>query len=73
MDREATEDWVKKCLRDAKSLGVLPEKGSVYITVSHGDYGNPPALRASYFASSSKLEINVTEEPLSVPTDEFLA
>ena len=73
MDREATEQWIKNCLKEAKGLGILPEKGAVYITVSHGEYGNPPGLRASYYASSSKLEINVTEEPLSVPAKEFLA
>ena len=64
MDNKATEEWVKKCLKDAKSLGVLPKKGSVYITVSHGEYGDPPLLRASIYAKSSKLEINFIENPV---------
>ena len=72
MDNKATEQWVKNCLKEAKSLGILPEKGAVHITVSHGDYGNPPGLRASFYASSSELKIDFTEEPISTPAKEFL-
>ena len=73
MDRKATEQWIKKCLKDAKSLGVLPEKGVVNISVLYGEYGTPPGLRASFYAPNSELKIDFADVPASISTDELLA